>query len=726
MKQESSTPLQKEEESEDASDQEEREKKEKEKGKEKEEEEAVEEEKEVEEEGGRGLEKIDEDKDEDEDDLLENLFSSASSSSGVPSSSSLLQHEEHTTVFQTKSGNLIKTPTKYLIKNNGMSSTFRQVFENFSPYEYVALVETLSHKKARSENIKSYPLDEDSPLTQTHTQRLRTRPSIPILTDVAPRFFNHRRSQRKWTHFMTTIFFPWDLRQKLPLVSTYPQFCEWAEQVATSSAWNDPKMYIEKCCYQWITNVSQNLKSTLLERVAQSTYKARAADRWYSSNPQIPIATDDNDSSPNSSSDSAGIDEEATSHINALRCEAEEDIKYSEREYYLSYFKERIPSIWGKKKSKVMQLNNNNNILLCEPLCVENEEDVAQDGKQWTSLASAITKRTNEISPTLDGIPSSSSSSGSSSAGSSSGNVGGEERISREFSHVSVEELDCSHSTNLKPHQNEAMQHIMKRISDQSAPKLRLIIHGCGGTGKSVLSAELKKRLGNLLAIGTPTNEAARQIPTARTYHLLLGINFLKMHERPEVTISDVAKRAAISQKLKPVIALLIDEVSMVSPQHLAKIDEHLRFFKDSNQEFGGLHVILVGDFFQIPPCSGQLLPIACRQKEDFLSLPSHKKKPIKGQDLSTLKDSPTSIDNQTIQIGIKLFRSFELFELRTQLRAAQDQKHMDHIAQFRQKPRDDESPVSSSDVLTFLQNIEITSDDVTQDPNWVDAPIQN
>lgn len=49
---------------------------------------------------------------------------------------------------------------------------------------------------------------------------------------------------------------------------------------------------------------------------------------------------------------------------------------------------------------------------------------------------------------------------------------------------------------------------------------------------------------------------------------------------------------------------LIIDEVSMLSAQTLSMVDVVCRTLRGSPEAFGGLQVILVGDFFQLPPIS--------------------------------------------------------------------------------------------------------------------------
>lgn len=50
---------------------------------------------------------------------------------------------------------------------------------------------------------------------------------------------------------------------------------------------------------------------------------------------------------------------------------------------------------------------------------------------------------------------------------------------------------------------------------------------------------------------------------------------------------------------------LIIDEISMVSAKLLNAVDKLLRICRNSDDSFGGLKVIAVGDFFQLPPVKG-------------------------------------------------------------------------------------------------------------------------
>lgn len=79
-----------------------------------------------------------------------------------------------------------------------------------------------------------------------------------------------------------------------------------------------------------------------------------------------------------------------------------------------------------------------------------------------------------------------------------------------------------------------------------------------------------------------------------------------------------MAKNAKLVKGLKSVQVLVIDEISMLHARQFAMLDELLRHFRKSTQAFGGVQLLLCGDFFQLPPVGprGQ----ASREKFVFMS----------------------------------------------------------------------------------------------------------
>jgi ATP-dependent exoDNAse (exonuclease V) alpha subunit len=66
--------------------------------------------------------------------------------------------------------------------------------------------------------------------------------------------------------------------------------------------------------------------------------------------------------------------------------------------------------------------------------------------------------------------------------------------------------------------------------------------------------------------------------------------------------IETLLKRSYLRKRFTETKALIIDEVSMLSSHTFETVDRLLRVFKNKDEPFGGMQVVLSGDFFQLPP----------------------------------------------------------------------------------------------------------------------------
>ncbi|MFA6382373.1 MAG: helix-turn-helix domain-containing protein [Candidatus Buchananbacteria bacterium] len=100
-------------------------------------------------------------------------------------------------------------------------------------------------------------------------------------------------------------------------------------------------------------------------------------------------------------------------------------------------------------------------------------------------------------------------------------------------------------------------------------------------------------------AITASTGIAATHIG-GLTIHAWAGLGIKK-----ELSRSDLAAIAAnrrVAKRISAAKILIIDEVSMLPPEVLALVDAVCQKIKKNSAPFGGLQIILVGDFFQLPP----------------------------------------------------------------------------------------------------------------------------
>lgn len=87
------------------------------------------------------------------------------------------------------------------------------------------------------------------------------------------------------------------------------------------------------------------------------------------------------------------------------------------------------------------------------------------------------------------------------------------------------------------------------------------------------------------------------------TLHAWSGIGIAE--RMSEELLDAISSKEHIAKRLQKAKVLVIDEVSMLSANVLSMVDEVARTVRhDHEHAFGGLQVVLVGDFFQLPPVS--------------------------------------------------------------------------------------------------------------------------
>jgi len=101
------------------------------------------------------------------------------------------------------------------------------------------------------------------------------------------------------------------------------------------------------------------------------------------------------------------------------------------------------------------------------------------------------------------------------------------------------------------------------------------------------------------VAITASTGIAATHIG-GMTIHSWSGIGI--KNNLSAYDLDKIASTEYVSKRIKKAKVLVIDEVSMLSPQTLSMVEAVCREVKQSHEPFGGIQVVLVGDFFQLPP----------------------------------------------------------------------------------------------------------------------------
>ena len=171
--------------------------------------------------------------------------------------------------------------------------------------------------------------------------------------------------------------------------------------------------------------------------------------------------------------------------------------------------------------------------------------------------------------------------------------------------HLDVDHQPLEARDSLNPEQRLVYDTVMGHFLTQACSQLLLHVDGGGGTGKSylinLLSAHLQAASGGRgtpVWRAAPTGVAGNQI-SGTTLHSLLHLPINKDFK----PLSAIDK-AQLQKKVKDIKYLIVDEKSMLGLRQLSWIDDRLReAFPNRNEElFGGLNILLVGDFFQLPP----------------------------------------------------------------------------------------------------------------------------
>jgi ATP-dependent DNA helicase PIF1 len=132
-----------------------------------------------------------------------------------------------------------------------------------------------------------------------------------------------------------------------------------------------------------------------------------------------------------------------------------------------------------------------------------------------------------------------------------------------------------------------------------------IFLTGPGGTGKSFLLKAmyemLPERVGKHVAVTAMTGCAALLIGRfAKTLHSWAGIGLGT--ESVGVLTKKIRNSGNAMKRWHQTNILIIDEVSMMTPELLEKLDAVAKLILRNPKPMGGLQIVFVGDFYQLPP----------------------------------------------------------------------------------------------------------------------------
>jgi len=127
-----------------------------------------------------------------------------------------------------------------------------------------------------------------------------------------------------------------------------------------------------------------------------------------------------------------------------------------------------------------------------------------------------------------------------------------------------------------------------------------VFVTGGAGSGKSFLLRHFTRDLDPKVMPILASTGAAAVLLGGRTFHSFFGLGI--MEGGPDATYERAANEGRIRKRLAQVEGFILDEVSMI-PQSALEVAERLaRTARESSLPWGGMRVIVVGDFAQLPP----------------------------------------------------------------------------------------------------------------------------
>ncbi len=144
----------------------------------------------------------------------------------------------------------------------------------------------------------------------------------------------------------------------------------------------------------------------------------------------------------------------------------------------------------------------------------------------------------------------------------------------------------------LTPSQTEA-------FCDLIEGRENIFLTGGPGTGKSFLIQKFLEDSAEDIPVVASTGAAAILIG-GRTFHSFFGLGI--MQGSIEMVVQQAVKNKRVKKRIKDTKTLVIDEVSMLSASTLDAAEQISRTIKKSHAPWGGIRIIAVGDFAQLPP----------------------------------------------------------------------------------------------------------------------------
>lgn len=127
-----------------------------------------------------------------------------------------------------------------------------------------------------------------------------------------------------------------------------------------------------------------------------------------------------------------------------------------------------------------------------------------------------------------------------------------------------------------------------------------VFLTGEAGSGKSYLIRRFTSQLGPTQYPLLASTGVAALVLGGRTFHSFFGLGI--MEGGAEIAVKRALDDRRVRQRMRKIKGLVVDEISMISGETLGAAEQIARLAREVEEPWGGLRVIVVGDFAQLPP----------------------------------------------------------------------------------------------------------------------------
>lgn len=142
---------------------------------------------------------------------------------------------------------------------------------------------------------------------------------------------------------------------------------------------------------------------------------------------------------------------------------------------------------------------------------------------------------------------------------------------------------------------------MLQRVMELLSQKRNIFITGGAGTGKSYMLQQLKEHYGYKLHLTSTTGISAINI-NGQTIHAWSGIGIEKDPKAIWKVLNRIITNPILKKQILNCQMLAIDEISMLHRETLEFLDMVLQKIRRNSEPMGGIQIIFIGDFFQLPP----------------------------------------------------------------------------------------------------------------------------